>query len=320
MFLARPLLLVLLLAGPAWAQRDTSREALSRLEETVAHRISEGGLTLTEISPAIVVSVKPAFEETKTWYPTAALATLARVFGGSAMRSCEACMTPRLFAEADRVEENTEDLSTAEITRLDDGARGASAPAKVAIWLDETEDGVSLRVIDLRNSHIVLAQNFDPLMREAALTKKNYSFTQELDRRARGDALAHVFFDATLYPGQHLSVDWSEQWGDSNRNLSGVTVSIFDPLLGLGANYYRVIPVAFNIMVGIKVIMSIPTALVSAISKTSTTVIDPLLTGVFIARYPIGTSNYGIEVSASTSGRVGVGLSLMNFSFLPLLP
>jgi hypothetical protein len=48
--------------------------------------------------------------------------------------------------------------------------------------------------------------------------------------------------------------------------------------------------------------------------------LDPLLTGVFLVRVPISTSNYAVTLSASTNGRIGVGFSLLNFSVLPFLP
>ena len=304
----------------ALAQRETTREALSRMEETLDQKLESGGGVAKELVPVIVVSVNPAFEESKAWYPTAALATLGRIFGTAGLRSCEACMAPRLYVESGRVEQNSTALDAGEITRLDDALRGKSAPARVAVWLDETAEGVSLRMVDLRNSHLVFADNFDPALSGPANTRKRVALAQELDRRARGDSLVHTFLDATFYPGQHLSLDWSEQWGATNANLSGVTLSLFDPVLGIGVNYYRVIPQAFNITVGAKIIMSLPTALVSAISQQSVRLIDPLLTGVLVVRVPISTTNYAVTLTASTNGHIGVGFSLMNFSLLPFLP
>lgn len=55
------------------------REALARVEETLTLRLEQGGIALKDVTPAIVVSVSPAFEESKAWYPTAALQTLVRV-------------------------------------------------------------------------------------------------------------------------------------------------------------------------------------------------------------------------------------------------
>lgn len=313
----------LLLPGLAQAQRETTRNALLRFEETMALRRDEGAREVKDLLPAVVVSVVPAFEETRAWYPTAALNALVHVFGAAGLRSCEACMAPHAHLENGRFEQSSTALSAAEISRLDEVARGQSAPARIAVWLDETVEGVSLKIIDLQNSRIVMAQNFDPNLTETARTNRTVSLAQELDRRARGNSLTHTFVDAAIYPGQHLSFDWLEQWGDTNANLSGFTLSLYDPVAGIGASYFRVIPQALNVMVGAKVSVSVPTALVQAIAGgrgNAPTLIDPLVTAVFMVRLPIASSNYGVILSASTNGRIGLGISLMNISLLPFLP
>ncbi len=305
----------------AWAQRDTTRDSLERLEETLALRLEEGsGLVVKDLTPAIVVSAAPMYEESKKWFPNAALATLIRIFGAPGLRSCEACRAPRLYMEDGRIESNTGDLGTAEITRLDQTVRGKASPARVAIWLDETAEGVSLRIIDLRNSRIIMAESFDPSLTEPARTRRNLGLAKELDRRARGDSITHAFVDVTGGNGAHISFDWAEQWGDGNTNLSGFTLSLIDPVVGVGGCYYRVLPFAFNVMVGVKLLLSVPTGLVQAISPTAGNVIDPLLNGVLVVRLPFGRSNFGLVATVSTNGKVGIGLSLLNISLLPFLP
>lgn len=232
-------------------------------------------------------------------------------------------MAPHASIANGRFEQSSTALTAAQITQLDELARGKSAPARIAVWLDETTEGVSLKVIDLQNSRIVMAQNFDPSLSEQARTTKGQTFAEELDRRQRGDSLTHTFIDVALYPGQHVSLDWAEQWGDTNANLSGVSLSLFDPVLGIGAEYFRVIPQALNLMVGAKVLLSVPTALIQAIAGSSGQVpnlFDPIITGVFMVRLPIASSNYGVILSVSTNGRIGLGFSLMNLSLLPFLP
>lgn len=321
MLLAR-LALCALCALPftAAAQRESSRDALSRVEESLEIRLEEGGFSLAQVTPAIVVSVTPAFEETRSWYPTAALATLARVFGSAALRSCEACMGPRVHVEEGRLEQNTSGLTAEEIIRFDEAGRGGGPPAKVAVWLDEHPSGVSLRVVELQTSRLVLAENFDPSLTEYTRTRKAFSAARSLERRARGDSIVHTFLDLTMFPGPRLTVDWVEQWGDTNENLAGLTVSIWDPLLGIGISYYRILPNALNISVGGQVIMSVPTALVQVISGTPTTVLNPLVTGAVVVRWPIFNSNYAVIASASTNLQFGIGISLMNFTLLPVVP
>jgi len=325
---ALPLLAALLAAlaalaalapSPALAQRETTREALARLEETLAQR-QEDGPFMKDLLPAIVVSTQPAFEETRAWYPTAALTTLAHLFGYASLRSCEACQAPRLFVAEGRLEQNSSDLSAAEIVRLDQTARGSAAPARAAIWLDENALGVSLRIVDLQNSRIVLAENFDPSLTEPRRTRKNWTLTRELERRARGDSLTHTFVDLTVWPHQHLSLDWADQWGDTNANLVGFSLSILDPVLGVGGCYYRVIPFLWNLTVGAQVLLSVPTAVVSNISGSNVSILDPLVTGVLLVRLPLFRSNFGLTLSLSTNGKFGIGMSLLNVSLLPFLP
>jgi hypothetical protein len=267
-----------------------------------------------------VVSVEARYQQSTRWFASAALTTLGRVFGRGSLRLCEACSSPRTFVEEGRLEQTIGSPGISELVRLDESLRGKAPPARAALWLDESAAGVSLRIVQLDSSRLVLAENVDPALEERARSTRTFTLTRELERRARGDGLAHAFVDFAVYPGQHLSMDWVDQWGDSNQNLSGVTLSLFDPILGLGGCYYRVIPEAYNLLVGGQVIMSVPTAFVRSASSTNTDVIDPLLTGVLVMRVPLFNSNYGLFFSASTNGRVGVGLSALNFSVLPVLP
>lgn len=310
----------LLLRMPcARGDAEVTRQALARMEETLAMRFEDAGLVAQELTPAIVVSVTPAWEDSRTWYPNAALAALARVFQGASLRACEACMSPRTYVQQGRIEQVSTAPGLDEIVRLDEGSRGQAAAARTAVWLDENPHGVSLKMVDLTNGRIVLAANFDPMMVEKARSQQSFTMARELDRRTRGDSITHTFLDAAIYPQQHLSLDWMEQWGTRNTNLSGFTLSLFDPVLGLGGAYHRIVPDAMNISVGAKVLMAFPTALVRAVGGEDD-VVDPLLTGVFIARIPFGRSNYGAVFSASTNGRIGIGISLMNTTLLPFVP
>jgi hypothetical protein len=324
LLLSRPALVALLggLLAPtsAFAQRESSREALLRLEEALTIGLEDESLSMKELVPTMVVSVKPAFEETKAWYPTEALGTILRVFGAPAVRSCEACMAPRLRVEGGRLEQSSAEPDVAELARLDEAARGRSEPARTAIWLDENTQGVSVRIIDLKNSRIVYAKNFDPTLAEDAASRANVKLARDLERRARGDSLSHTFIDVTVFPHQHISLDWTEQWGADNANLSGLTISIVDPIVGVGACYYRVIPEAFNLTVGLKVMMSVPTAIIQAFTEGQGQIIDPLMTAALVLRLPLGDSNYAITATLSTNLKVGIGLSLLNVSLLPFLP
>ncbi|MBL8918681.1 MAG: hypothetical protein JNJ54_07485 [Myxococcaceae bacterium] len=304
------------------AQRETTRGALSRLEEALPRRLNDGVLALKDLTPALVVSTLPAFEQTRAWYPAAAVTALSRVFGAGALRACEACMAQRLTVEDGRLEQVATSLSVQDLVRLDELTRGGSARSVSAIWLDETMEGVAIRIVDLRNGRILLAENIDPNLTSVIESRKTVSQAEELERRARGDSLTHLFVDLGLLPQQHVSLDWLEQWGPDNANLSGFSLSVVDPFAGLGVAYFRVIPIAFNLMVGAKFLLSVPIAVVNAFTPDTPMGLlgDSLFTGVAMLRLPLFKTNYALVASVSTNGRVAVGISLLNFSLLPFLP
>lgn len=306
------------LVTPAQADPAATREALDRLSESLQLRIDEGRLQVDDVLPAIVVSTLPRYEESTSWYATGAIASLQRVFGTSGLRLCEACMAPRAWVGSGALTYQTGPATLEEIVRLDERTRGSAQAAKTAIWVDEQPGGVSARIVDLHTGRIVFAQNLDPDLVEVENTERTYTLSAELEARARGNSTTQAFVDLVLYPGQHVSLDWTEQWGDTNRNLSGVTLSMVDPVAGVGAVHYHAIDV-LDALVGGKAIISLPTAAVRSFDQGDD-VIDPLLTIVGVARVPFGRSNYGGVVSLSTNGVLGIGISLLNVSVLPVIP
>lgn len=326
MLLRRAVVLLLCVAAPedALAQSHTTVDALARFEERVANRVEDQGLKLDDLFPILVVSVQPAYEESRASYPVAAIQSLGRAFGTPNLRLCEACMAPRLHLADGRVEQNASSPTTEELVRLDTLARGTAKPARTAVWLDETPSGVALRLISLDDSRILMAENFDPRLLESLRSIGNSNYLREVERRARGDSITHTLFDISAYPGPHVSLDILEQWGDTNRNLSGFSFSFWDPVGGVGAGYHRVVPEALNISVGVKVLVSVPTALATALSSWSdegtTDLIDPLFTGVFVARVPLGRSNFAATLTLSTNGGLGLGITLLDPMLLPFLP
>ncbi|MCB9797227.1 MAG: hypothetical protein H6741_31450 [Alphaproteobacteria bacterium] len=303
-------------AGPA----DT-RDALDRLEELLEVRVEDGRLPLEKLAPALVVSTEARYEESADWFATSALEVLQGALGPGSLRLCEACTQPRVQAHDASLLYESGPASLDELRRLDALLRGDSPAAKSAIWVDEHRGGVTVRIVELSTGQVLYAQNVDPMLVEVRNTRRTYTLAEELERRARGDSLTQSFADFALYPGQHLSVDIDDQFGQTNANLAGVTLSLFDPVIGIGGNYHRVTQL-YNISVGAKVIFSLPTAIVASVSEEfgGEEVIDPLLTGVAIVRVPFGRSNYGAVLCASTNGQLGVGISLMNIRLLPILP
>jgi len=313
------LLLGLLLgAGEARADSSITRDALDRLEELIELRVHDGRLDPQDVAPAILVSAEPHYRGSEDWYATRVITLLEKSFGEGNLRLCEACMAPRAFVTQGAMTYQTGPIGLDEVARLDEQSRGDSPPARSAIWVDEYAGGVSIRIVDIASARVVYARNVDPMLVEDARTKRSHALAEELERRARGDSITQAFVDLGLYPGQHISIDWTEQWGASNHNLSGFTISVYDPVVGLGASHYRATRF-LDALVGAKLIVSLPTAVARSFDDTGD-VIDPIITAVAVTRVPFGRSNYGALLTISTNGEVALGVSLLNISLLPVLP
>lgn len=271
-----------------------------------------------EVLPAILVSATPAYVESEPWFATRAIEVVQGAFGSEGLRVCEACTVPRASVEGGSMTWQAGAVGLDEIVRLDDRTRGDAEPARSAIWLDEHRGGVSMRIVDLRTGAVLFARNVDPELVETKNTHRMYTLAEELERRARGDSLTQAFVDVALYPGLHISADWTDQWGPTNASMTGITFSAIDPVLGLGIVHHQRIPLA-NILLGAKGIVSLPTV-VARSQGSEGELLDPSLTLVGVLRVPFGRSNYGAVATVSTNGAVGLGLSLLNIHFLPVLP
>ena len=312
-------MLATLLPATAAAERGLTRDALDRLDEILEMRQEDGLLDARDVLPTLLVSAEARYEASRGWFGVRALGALTKVLGPGSVRLCEACMRPRTHAQEGRLEQSSGPISLDEIIALDDRFRGETARARTATWIDETASGVSIRVVDLRSARVVFAQNVDPDLREYRGSARTFRLTAELERRTRGESVTHALFNLALFPGQHADLEWADQWGETNANLSGVVLSFFDPVFGIGAGYHRALEWQ-NLLIGGQIILSIPTIVAQAQTDSDAELLDPAFTGVFMARFPFGNSNYAALLTASTNGQIGLGISLLNTSLIPVLP
>lgn len=309
-----------LMATPAAADPTATRDAIERMEELLTLQVESGLLREEAVMPAILVSTEPRYEASADWFSTRITEVLVGTLGDGGLRLCQACAVPRVVAEEGVLIYQSGPLGLDEVVRLDDQTRGDAPAARSAIWVEEHSNGVAVRIVELATGRVMYAQNIDPDLIEYGNTRRTYARAEELERRARGDSLTQAFVDVAVVPRQHISLDWTDQWGPRNERLSGVTLSILDPVAGVGACHYRATRL-LNSSVGGKVLMSLPTAVVNSVDGGGGgDVIDPLLTGVAVVRVPFGRSNYAGVATLSTNGQLAFGISLLNVTFLPVLP
>jgi hypothetical protein len=291
---------------------------MDRLGEVLELRVEDGLVDPEAVLPAVLVAATPRYAESETWFSTQAITSIEAAFGAGTLRLCEACMAPRAIVQDGALVYQTGAVGLDEVRRLDDQVRGEAPPSRSAIWIEETASGVSVRIVALDSGRVLFAQNIDPWLAENARTERMYTLSEELERRARGDGLTQAFVDFAVFPGQHISIDWTDQWGPTNANLTGITLSLVDPVLGVGLAHHRRVPV-LDALLGVQGVVSLPTAIARG-AGAEQGLIDPLVTAVGLLRVPFGRSNYGVCMAVSTNGQIGVGLSLLNISLLPVIP
>ena len=128
-----------------------------------------------------------------------------------------ACRFPRTYAEPGRLEQRTGPVGVAELRLIDHNLRGNGAAAKSGIWLEETARGISVKVVQLASGRILLAENIDLKEVSAPSLRNGWNAYENLSDAPR-EGITHAFVDIGLYPGQHISGDWVEQWGQNNRS------------------------------------------------------------------------------------------------------
>jgi hypothetical protein len=315
------LTLAALALGPrALAGPPETRASLDRLGEVLDLRLQDGTLDRDRLLPAVVVSARARTDDSAAWFSTRAIEVLQQRLGPDDLRLCEACAAPRVWVEDGRMTWSAGAATLDEVAALDARLRGDAPPARSAIWLDEQAAGVSVRVVELSTGRVLLAQNLDPDLTERARTERTHTWSAEVERRARGDSLTQAFVDLSLFPRQHIALDWTDQWGRTNANFSGVTLTLIDPIVGVGAVHYRRLR-PLNTQVGAKLVLALPTAILQNVGGDfDGDLLDPLVTAVGVVRVPFGRSNYGAIATLSTNGAFGLGVSLLNVHLLPVIP
>jgi len=307
------------------AQVEDTRDAILRFEETFASRLEDGLVDRNEMLPLLLVSARPYFERSAAAYGAAVVASLSQVVGASQIRVCDACVRPDVRTSTGRLETRTGPETQGELRALDESLRGQGERARAAVWIDETaQGGVSVRIVSLSDARVLYADVVTSTLEWSTRSRKNYSISQDALRRGRGDSLTHAFVDVGMYPSQHIALDWMEQWGATNENLTGISLSLLSPVLGLGPTYARAFPKLYGSLLGGKVMLSVPTSIAKSLSKgQSGDLIDPIVSAVGYMRVPIPlfSGNYGGFVFLQLpQGRFGVGLSANNMSLLPVIP
>ncbi|MCX6131646.1 MAG: hypothetical protein NTX25_21615 [Proteobacteria bacterium] len=176
---------------------------------------------------------------------------------------------------------------------------------------------LSIRMVVLNSGELIFASTIDSKVEWSSRSMRNFTDSRLRERQVRGEAIIHRHIDLGLLPlGGAPHIGWSimQQWGSSNQYLSGISISLSNPLLGIGVNWFKVFPRLNNSLIGFKVLGSIPELLTKSLSKgsgSSGLTGDQALTVLGMIKYPLfgQPEQFYLNAYVSSGGSIGFGLS-----------
>lgn len=324
-------LLISLSATPslgASAGRLAVQRSLGHMEERLNGLVEAGGLR--QQVPVLVASILSASPEYKDWFFAHALRSLVDVFGPENIRVCHACMGTDVNQTPGQLEWRSTAWDASELSAADQKLRKQGEPAKIAMYIAEDRQVVSVRVVSLANATVLFASNFDPTLNELRRSETFRRHHIELKNRENRAGHMHLQWDGILYPNQHLALDVLDQFGNSNEHLAGLSMSLLTPLAGIGFAYHYVFQEAWNISLGTKVLFALPNVVLNALTDEPVELVDPVLNTIFIVRVPIPETHFAVSGMIATGTdafpfptkfpTLGLGVTLLNPSLIPVLP
>ena len=311
----------------AHAQDDVDSSSIREFKSFLVSEKQRGHLE--DASPVFVIfRLQDAGEE--TLFAQTLLDALSEVFEEDELRVCLPCSLPRTRFRNDGVEHTSAFPAMNEIRRLDKQMRGPGTVARTALFVQELGQQIALQAYAISDGTVVLSEVFPRKKVSKTISTERLSHRSAVQQKARGWTLSHWFNDVIVYPNPHIAIDVVDQIGKQRNHLFGVSTSLWNPLLGVGVSYHYVMPNFWNATIGGKLLMSLPTLVLSGIvpDAAAGAVIDPTFTPMVIARVPIpytplavsAMASMALDFGAIRAPQVGIGLSMMDFPPALLLP
>ncbi len=315
-------LLQFLILLAAWGQSTSAQALLQQTSSDLA--VLEDALRYEiEIRPALKSTALPAllapplhhWQESRTDFAPSVTKLLKTVFDQpNVVVDCQDCDAWRMHVRrGGSTMIHNGALSLEELALVKRDPRYATA--KSVIYTEETPSGVAMRIINIADGSIIF-QTLASAGESLEDVRPYLHLTAEKQRRLRGESLFYSFVNFGIYPTGMLQFEFIEQWGSHNQHLSGIGISLFNPIFALGGVYHYLLRSNRRIHITGSVYYPIASALQSSISTNDSS------TGSFViqggAQYTF-QSSFGVFAALSTEGAITLGFNLYNPLLMPFL-
>ena len=289
-----------------------TRESLQELAEQIEMQLDEERISIRDLQPLMIAEIRTE-RSSSAEIRNALIAQLQQYALEGTIAVCDICGQSKT-----KMKNGTTYFENRQTSMQDVRDYLAAIPNgnqfKSALWLEETQQGITFRISKISSGEVLAANTIINGQALTVRSQSHFTVAKNRQRIARGQSLLHSYFDMSFLMGNHFSYNAYEQWGYYGEHLTGVGFSLSTPVLGVSANYARVYQELNKSLVGMKLLLSLPNAVTSSLDEDSNnegdTFGDPLLTLMAFVRTPIGQSgDYGMFAFVTHTARFGIGVS-----------
>lgn len=222
------------------------------------------------------------------------------------------------------------ELSESELNFSQGGSLNKT-PSETNMTIIENDFGFVYRLSSTSNSQIVDAGTITEGPSLENRSEKKFSYYKNQERQYENRSIYHSMFDFAIYPNPHIAWSYLEQWGEYNEYLSGFSLSIAGPGLGLGVGLFKALSSNPKLLIGTKVYANVFNVLQRTITGDTDSeeeeseeededeeergppdgvISDNLMTLTIQVRYELlDNGRLGLIAFANTDASFGVGFS-----------
>ncbi len=312
------LVLIFIKANDAFSLFSSTSQDLLILEDALNYKLDEKTdirekALRNKITPLLIAPPKHLWMESKNDFRDAVFNMLSKVFSEPGqIIDCPDCGLNRVYVAKDqRLTIQSGDLSMGEFSQIKKNT--LYEKARAIAFVEETSSGVYMKIVSLDDGQILFAHLADS-SKNLDHAKPYLHFNKEYERRLRGEALSYMFVNLGLMPFSSftLQLEWLEQWGTYNQHISGIALSLMNPIVALGPSYHYLLRSNPKINFGGTLFVALPKLISeSGVSLTNALVLQAT------AHYALGSS-FGVFIYANTDKNFGVGFNLFNPLIVPI--
>lgn len=305
----------LLFPASAFAMLGQTFSDLNILEDAIRTRLEDESGLSKAMFPMLLATPLHHWKESRADFAAGVTKTLTSVAGPeNPIIACTDCDAWRVnVSRSSHLQIHNGELSLSELAGLRSVPKYGEARSMAVVR--ETPAGVEMKVISIEDGRILFYALADSSRNlDDATPYLNYA--RERDRRLNAESLSYVFVNMGVYPDGLFQLEFVEQWGSYNQHISGIGLSLFNPVFSLGVVYHYMFPRLKRLHLSGALYYPLQNALADAASE------DEELADSFVGQAMIQyafANSYAVFASVNSEGTLSLGMNFYNPLFLPFV-